>query len=122
MQRVVKFSVLFLVALALIACATFTRDAYRTLAVSYQTYDTTLSVVGDLYKEGKVTEAQKTKVIALGRTYAAAHNGTVIALANYETVNTDISKQAYVSAAINAAKALAEFVAYCQPLIEKGGK
>ena len=103
-------------------CAGFTKDAYRSLAVSQQTYDTALSVMGDLYKEGKVTVEQKDKAIQLGRAYKTAHNTAISALAFYEEVGTDQSKQAYLTAATNAARLLSELMGYVQPLIEKGGK
>jgi len=122
MKRALQASILLLVVLALVACATFTRDAYRTLTVSQQTYDTTLSVMGDLYREGKVTEAQKAKAIELGRAYKLAHNGAVTALVRYEEQGGQASKDAYMIAASDAAKALSALLAYCRPLIEKGVK
>lgn len=103
-------------------CSTFTRDAYRSLTVSQQTYDTALSVMGDLYREGKVTAEQRDKAIQLGRAYKTAHNTAVSALAFYEEVGTDQSKAAYLAAATAAAKTLSELMGYVQPIIEKGGK
>jgi hypothetical protein len=122
MKRALQASILLLVVLALVACATFTRDAYRTLTVSQQTYDTTLSVMGDLYREGKVTEAQKAKAIELGRAYKLAHNGAVAALVRYEEQGGQANKDAYMGAAADAAKALSALLAYCRPLLEKGVK
>ncbi len=122
MKKLAKVGVLLVLVLALIACATFTRDAYRTLTVSYQAYDVTLSTMGDLYREGKITEAQKAKAIELGRAYKLGHNGAVVALAKYEESGGEANKQAYMLAAQDAAKALSALLAYCRPLIEKGGK
>lgn len=122
MKRALQASILLLVVLALVACATFTRDAYRTLTVSQQTYDTTLSVMGDLYREGKVTEAQKAKAIELGRAYKLAHNGAVTALVRYEEQGGQANKDAYMVAAADAARALSALLTYSRPLIEKGVK
>lgn len=122
-MRVARVSVLILVALALVACASFSQNAYRSLVVSQQTYDTTLSVMGDLYKAGKLTEAQKEKAISIGRAYQAAHNKAVTALLVYETSdqsNEAATKLAYQQAAADAAKILADLVAYAEPYI--GGK
>lgn len=109
--------------LGMAACASFTRDAYRTLTISNQAYDTTLSVMGDLYREGKVSEAQKQAAIEIGNVYKVAHNEAIAALLMYEeSGGAEANKQAYLSAASRAAGALAKLLAYCRPLIEKGGK
>jgi hypothetical protein len=123
MKRALQTGILVLVALSLVACATFSENAYRSLVVSHQTYDTTLSVLGDLYKTGKLTEAQKEKAVSIGRAYMKAHNDAVAALLLYETSDqstAESKKLAYQKAAANAAKILAELVAYAAPYI--GGK
>ena len=122
-MRVARISCVIFIVLAMVACASFSQNAYRSLVVSQQTYDTTLSVLGDLYKAGKVTEAQKDKAIALGREYQKAHNNAVTALLLYETSDQTTEaarKLAYQKAAADAAKILADLVAYAAPFI--GGK
>jgi hypothetical protein len=122
-MRVARISCLIFVVMALVACASFSQNAYRSLVVSQQTYDTTLSVLGDLYKAGKLTEAQKEKAISIGRAYQKAHNDAVTALLLYETSDqstAEAKKLAYQKAAADAAKILAELVAYAAPYI--GGK
>ena len=109
-------------ALFLCACVTFTTDAYRTLVVSQQSYDATLSAMGDLYREGKITEAQKDEAIKIGRAYKLAHNGAVASLAKYEETKQEADKNAYAQAASTASAALAKLIAYCRPFIEKGVK
>jgi biotin carboxylase len=123
-MRVARVSVLVLMVFALVACATFSENAYRSLIVSQQTYDTTLSVLGDLYKSAKLTESQKEKAISIGRAYQSAHNKAVTALLTYETsdkTTEPAAKLAYQQAAAEAAKILAELVAYAAPYIT-GGK
>lgn len=122
MRRAVSISIFLIAVLTMFACATFTRDAYRTLTVSQQTYDTTLSIMGDLYREGKVTESQKQKAIELGRAYKLSHNGAVVALARYEEQGGEANKQAYLLAMQDVSRTLSELLSYCRPLIEKGGK
>jgi hypothetical protein len=122
-MRVARISCLIFIVLTLVACASFSQNAYRSLVVSQQTYDTTLSVMGDLYKAGKLTEAQKEKAIFIGRAYQKAHNDAVTALLLYETSDqstAEAKKLAYQKAAADAAKILAELVAYAAPYI--GGK
>jgi len=121
MKRALQANALVLVVLALVACATFTRDAYRTLAVSQQAYDATLSVMGDLYREGKVTEVQKQKIIELGRLFKLAHNGALVALTKYEERGGDAYKLAYLAAAQDATNTLSALLTYCRPFIGKGG-
>jgi hypothetical protein len=119
----VKLSLLSVLMLAvLIACVNFTQDAYRTLSISQQGYDTALSVMGDLYKEGKLSEDIKNQAIVFGRAYKMAHNDAVIALADFETSGGEANKQAYMNASVKAAAALSKLLAYCKPFIEKGGK
>ena len=122
-MRVARISCLFFIVLALVACASFTTNAYKTLAVSQQTYDVTLSTLGDLYKAGKLTDAQKDKAIALGGLYKKSHNEAVSALLLYDA--SDVStqekaKQAYLMAAADAAKRLADLIEYAKPFL--GGK
>jgi len=102
------------------SCANFTRDAYRTLTLGQQSYDATLSAMGDLYREGKVTETQKDKAIELGRAYKLAHNGAVEALTVYEEQGGSDNKDAYLKAAEAASKALANLLAYCRGILEGG--
>lgn len=120
-----KFQIAFLVCLlsvGLVACtATFTRDAYRTLAVSQQTYDGTLSALGDMYKQGLVNEATKDKAIELGRFYKAAHNEAVAALLAYETNPTPDGKKKYLDLAADASKRLADLITFAKPFLT-GGK
>ena len=114
-----KFSVLLVLMLLLVACSTLVTDGYRTLAISNQTYDVTLFTMGDLYKAGKLTDAQRDKAIEIGRAYKIAHNGAVESLAKYEETNRDSDKVAYEAAAVLAAKRLSEFIAYCTPFLPK---
>jgi len=103
----------------LLSCATFSQTAYKTLFVSYYSYDATLSVLGDLYKEGKVAEEEKVHAIRLGHIYSKAHNEAVGALAKYEEAGGAGSQDAYKVAATAMADALVELIAYCRPIIER---
>ena len=117
-----KLTVLALVLLAVLACSNFVQNGYRTLVVSQQSYDVTLSAMGDLYREGRITEAQKDEAIKIGRGYKLAHNGAVASLAKYEETKQEADKNAYAQAASTASAALAKLIAYCRPFIEKGVK
>lgn len=106
------FLILFLVSCANIG---FVNDGYDILAVSKQAYDFNLSLAGDLYKEGKLTEEQKTKAIEIGKGYMIAHNGAVESLAKYKEGQGD--KNAVMSAISEASKTLADLIKYVRSLL-----
>ncbi len=122
MKRAFKFSILIILVLGLMACDDFVKDAYRTLTVSYQAYNITLSGMGDLYKQGLIPDSVRDEAIKYGKPWQTAHNGAVKALAAYEASGGDANKQAYISASLEVAKALADLVTYCQPYLFKSGK
>ena len=122
-RKRILLGVAIMLVFGLVACASFSQNAYRSLVVSQQTYDTSLSIMGDLYKVGKVTEAQKDQAIAIGKEYKAAHNEAVAALLVYETSDQSTeaaNKVAYQKLATSAAAILARLVAFANQFI--GGK
>ncbi len=123
MKKAIKVSLVLAVVLVLAACGpTLTRDAYRGLVISQQSYDVALKGIASLYKEGKVDDGVKAEAIKLGKGYKIAHNGVVDALATYEEQGGEANKQAYFIAAQKASEALATLVTYARPYLEKYGK
>ena len=114
-SQIVTIGVIVLIA----ACASFSQNAYKSLAVSQQTYDATLSALGDLYKQGKVSEAVKTKVIEAGTLYKTAHNQAVQALLNYDMAVTQADqeqmKKVYMTQIAEASKQLAVLLELARP-------
>ena len=110
------------VVLALVACASFSQNAYKSLAVSQQTYDVTLSALGDLYKQGKVSAQVKDKAIEIGNLYKAAHNSAVQALLDYDKATDqatqDAKKQIYMKQIAEASKQLAALLELAKPYVE----
>lgn len=122
-MRKLRIAVPFLALLLLIAaCATFARDSYRTLSTSKSADEVALSAIGDLYKQGFVTDVQKTKAVELGRIYKQAHNSAVETLAAFVEQGGQANQQAYLTAAASAAASLAELLSYINPILTKGGK
>lgn len=123
-KKVLSIAAVLVLAMAVIwGCADFTRNAYRTLAVSQATYDGTLTTLGSLYKEGKMTEEDKAKAVELGRLYKNAHNDAVSALEAYVLApkETEVeAKDAYIAAASKASVTLANLIAYLRS--KKEGK
>ena len=120
--RLITLSIILVLVLSLVACATFTRDTYRTLGASKSADEIALSSMGDLYKQGLISTAQKDKAVELGRIYKKAHNSAVETLAVFVEQGGESNKQACLNAAANAAAALADLLAYINPILQKGGK
>lgn len=116
--------VLLLMVMMVGGCAheqNFITDGYRTGVVSHTAYDTALSVMGDLYKQGKIGEEEKEKAILLGGVWKKAHNNAMTALANYVDSGAVTDKEKYLAAMDQAAKALADLLAYVNPILTENG-
>lgn len=109
-----------LLAMFVVSCTTLVRDGYRALSVSQQTYDSTLSALGDLYHQGMLTESQRDTAIKYGRLYRAAHNEAVTALLAYETDPVPDNKQRYLNSAAKASQQLAALIEFAKPFLVKG--
>ena len=74
---------LVILALVSMGCAGKTSpqgQAYKTLLTAKTTYEATMSSVADLYKQGKLTDTDKDKAIAYGRTFYQSYQLAVSAL------------------------------------------
>lgn len=130
-MRMIRFdrkSILMIVALvfamAIIACPknqSTIQTSYDAASVSFIAYDTAMQTMGDLYKQGYVSEEQKEKAIALGRIYKDTHNAMVEALATYQENGGDANKNAYLIAAARAGAELSNVLSYVNQFITKKG-
>jgi hypothetical protein len=112
---------LIVLTLALVACSgKFVNNSFKSLTISKQTYESSLQILGDLYKQGQLPEDVKEKAISLGRIYKATHNEAVAALLQYQQSGTEDDKQKYMELSIDVGKRLADLLAYIQPYV-KGG-
>ena len=103
-------------------CATYsiglTDSMYKLLLTSKVSYDTSMKVVADMYRQGRITDADKAKVIEIGTIYAEAHNLAVKALASYEKTKSD-TDQAKLAIQIElATNALAKLLEMLSPYLE----
>ena len=119
MKRQLNYLMMVVLVLALAGCASFTSNAYKTLGTSKQAYDSSLSIAGDFYAQGQITEAQKEKIIEYGNLYLAAHNQAVAALLAYETNPTEDHKQKYIDLAADAFERLATMLDYVKPYLSE---
>ena len=90
--------------LFIVACASFTKNAYRTLAAAGEGYNATMMTAADLYQQGKITDEQKDGIVKLGHRYRDAYHLAVDTLAAYEETRTTADEDM-------ARKALLEFQA-----------
>lgn len=124
MKRAFKFSVLFLVVLGLMACATssFRTDAYKTLASGADIFESGYPAFLDLHRMGLITDAQKAAGKALAIKYWAVYHVAADALIAYDAVSS-ADNAAKVGAAIAQVQpCLENLSAYIQPFLSRGVK
>lgn len=117
-----KLAIAGVILLFLIASCTYNiglvRSTYKMLSASQISYDTALKAAADLYRQGRMSDDQKVKVIEIGEVYAEAHNAAVEALARYEETK-DLAEQEIMTKQIEiAAQALSELLALIRPYLE----
>ena len=122
LKRWMMFALFFVVMVFFAGCGGFTKNAYRSLGVSYGAYHVALSGMGDLYQEKLIGKDIKDKAIEYGRTWKDAHNVAVDALATYQAANTDPNKQTAEAKLAAASEAMARLIGYCRPYLVKYGK
>ena len=105
---------------AIASCATFKQNTYTTLYSAGVTYDTAMSVAGDLYKQGKVTDAQKAEIIKYANPFYSAYHGAVDAFEVWNKVQTVESKDKMVTAMLEMMKKAASLKDYLARLNVKG--
>jgi hypothetical protein len=110
---------ILLIALLTFSCAATSQNTYKVLSVSFQTYDTVLTAVSDLYKQGHISEVQKQKVINAGSVYKEAHNAAVAALLQYTASDNLNNEEIYLRTVSTASVLLAELIRIATPLIEE---
>lgn len=94
-----------------------TDSMYKLLLTSQVSYDTGMRVAVDMYKQGRITEADKAKIIEIGKEYAEAHNQAVKALTSYEKTKSD-TDQARLKAQVEiATQALSKLLELLQPYL-----
>jgi len=92
--------------------------AYASLKTSAEAYDATMNVIRDLYKAGKVTDAQKANVLKYGNEYWRAYHIAVDALdAYYNATGTQDDRLLTVNGAMaTLSTALGSFLQYSSEL------
>ena len=119
MRKPLSIITLVIFTLMLFSCATFQVNAYKTLSISKTVYDSTMKTAADLYKQGKLTDAQKSKIIKLGNEYMSAHNEAVRAFKKATESGLLDDKKTYIEKLHIASSILSNIVNYLQPYLEE---
>lgn len=79
-----------IVLLTMVGCATtsFDKQAYTTVASAKTVYDTTMSALGNLQAQGKLSDADIQKILPIARIYYQAY---LVAEAAYEVYHKSLS-------------------------------
>jgi hypothetical protein len=102
------------------ACATFQTNAYKTLTITADTYETMYPQFVKLHDNKIVSDIDFAKGKDLAQKYHDAWHTAQVALQTYATVGGSQDK---VTAALSqVSNCLSAFVAYVQPYLTKGGK
>ncbi len=73
MRKKSLFLVMVLVWVMLAACATFDLNAYKSLESARVTYNQTMSAAGQMWMEGRLTQAQVTEIQKIGNVYYSTY-------------------------------------------------
>ncbi len=119
-QLVALVGMLFLI--TLVSCATFSKDSYRTLSVSAETYHAAMSSMGDLYRQGLISEEEKAKAVELGSYFKAAYNAAIDANQAYLKVDSDQNRDKVTAALIEYSKVLGKVLEYINAVMAKAKK
>jgi len=84
-QQIVLGMILSICLMMVVGCnSKFVPVTYKSMLVMETTYDTALTICGDLYKQGIIEESQKEKIIQGARVFQETYDLLGVALLNYE--------------------------------------
>ena len=97
-----NFALVIFLCLFYMSCAghkpTFKETAYKTLSAAATSYEQTMLALGDYYKQGKISEETKDKIIEAANVYWSAYHSAVLAFEVYERSITMEGEQNKVKA------------------------
>ncbi len=81
--RIKTLVVLLVVLFAIVSCANFISNSYKTLALSKDVYDKAMLSVADLQKQGLISADKRAEINKVAKIYKDAHNVAESALEVY---------------------------------------
>ena len=115
-----KMNLAIVVSAMIVACAGgFVNNSYKSLSVSKEAYTGSLSILGDLYKQGQVGEDVKKQAIELGRAYQFAHNEAVSALLAYQSSGAATDKQRSLETMARVSASLSKLLDFVRPYLKE---
>jgi hypothetical protein len=117
-------AVLVTIAALALGCAGPTKQGivsgtYKALSIGGNSYDAAMTGIGDLYRQGLVTEEQKAEAIKVGNYYHDAYHAAVESLKTY--AGTDVETGDLQQKVYAVGTALGKLLAYINPLLSKYG-
>lgn len=107
--RTCTFLISFLIlicSITFVGCNNFLKTSYDTVYMASVTYETSRSILGDLYKEGKINEEQKTQIVEIATKYYHAIMLAKKALIAYKKVEDSGSQEGMDKARVVIIEAL----------------
>ena len=86
--------------------------AYNTLSIAAESYNASMQTLGDLYKQGKISDEVRDKAISYGKAYTVSFNTAVDTLKKYYNSPDNFKEflQKDILTMQNALKILTDFV------------
>lgn len=120
-NRLSGFILLIVGSVCLFACtynAGLVQSTYKLLLTSQVSYDTGMKIAADLYRQGRISDSEKVKIIEVGTIYAEAHNASVKALASYEKTKSAADQERMTAQIAVATTALSKLLELLRPYLE----
>lgn len=117
MKKALVLSFTFLLFVALIGCATFERNTYRTMYISGTSYDTGMKVVSKLQSQGTITLAQRLEINKVANVFYVSYQVAVDAFEAWKKSQTQMAKDILISALSTMAAKWITYSSYVNRLI-----
>ena len=120
-MRTRKSLAILFVGIMLAACTYnvgLVQTTYKLLLTSQVSYDTGMKIAADLYRQGRISDSEKARVIEVGTIYAEAHNASVKALASYEKTKSAADQERLTAQIEVATTALSKLLELLRPYLE----
>ena len=118
MKKLTIFFILFNLA----GCANFTKNSYKSLAVTSELYNVTMETVVDLQGQGVIDSQKRNEINQIALIYYDAHHAALDALELYLIVEDKESKEKAIDKIRDVTKAINVLIEHIKPYLKmKGG-